>query len=174
MVVKNNYFWKDDQKKIDFIANGDILKVERLIRIEEVYGYRLATATVRFPDYHDLEMEVRLLLNVIELEGPSLGREAQKELFRAIAEDYPEAGNRRQLSQKLAEDPYFNALQVKYAYALTCHKAQGGQWKAVFFDQAHFSRDMLDTAYLRWLYTAFTRASEKLYLLNFSPDFIPQ
>ncbi|MEZ5072457.1 MAG: AAA family ATPase [Bacteroidales bacterium] len=172
MVVKNNYYWKDEEKRLDFIANGDIVKVERLVRTESLHGFTFATARVSFPDYDGMELEVKLLLDVIELESPSLSREQHMQLYASVAEDYPDAGNKSQLSLKLAADPYFNALQVKYAYAVTCHKAQGGQWKAVFFDQGYYTKDMMGLDYLRWLYTAFTRASEKLYLVNLSPEFL--
>ena len=173
MVVKNNYFWKDEEKKIDFIANGDIIKVERILVNEEVHGHRFADVDVSLPDYGNIELQVKLLLDVIDLETASLGREEQKGLYLSVSEDYPEATNRRQKATKVSTDPYFNALQVKFAYAVTCHKAQGGQWKSVFLDQGFFTDEMLNQDYLRWLYTAFTRASERLYLVNLAKEFVP-
>jgi exodeoxyribonuclease-5 len=174
MVVKNNYFWKDPDKRLDFIANGDIIKIERVVSTEEVHGHTFANVQVSLPDYPHMEMEVKLLLDVIDLEAPSLNYEQQLLLYQSVAEDYPEAINRKQVSDKLSLDPYYNALQVKFAYAVTCHKAQGGQWKSVFLDQGYFTDEMLSLDYLRWLYTAFTRASEQLYLVNLAKAFIPK
>lgn len=173
MVVKNNYFWKDEHNLIDFIANGDIVKIERVVQTEEVHGHRFADALVTLPDYNDLEIQVKLLLDVIDLETPSLDREQQRTLYMSVAEDYPDATTRHQVAGKIALDPYYNALQVKFAYAVTCHKSQGGQWKSVFLDQGYFTDEMLNLDYLRWLYTAFTRASEHLYLVNLAKQFIP-
>ncbi len=173
MVVKNNYFWKDEDKRIDFIANGDIIKVERVLSDEEVHGHKFANILISLPDYQDLEMEVKVLLDVIDLEAPSLNYDQQKTLYLSVAEDYPEEPNKRKVAEKISIDPFYNALQVKFAYAVTCHKAQGGQWKSVFLDQGYFTDEMLSLDYLRWLYTAFTRASEKLYLVNFAKQFAP-
>jgi exodeoxyribonuclease-5 len=173
MVVKNNYFWKDQENRIDFIANGDIIRVEKVLKQEEVHGHRFADIRVELPDYEDLALEAKILIDVIGLDGPSLDYETQKALYLSVAEDYPEASNRRQLATKIAMDPYYNALQVKFAYAVTCHKAQGGQWRSVFFDQGFFTEEMLTLDYLRWLYTAFTRASEHLFLVNPARQFIP-
>jgi len=173
MVVKNNYFWKDEENRIDFIANGDIVRVENVLQTEEVHGHRFANVRVTLPDYDDLDIEVKVLLDVIDLDTPSLNQEQQKTLYMSVAEDYPEVINRRQMALKIATDPFYNALQVKFAYAVTCHKSQGGQWKSVFLDQGFFTDEMLSLDYLRWLYTAFTRASEHLYLVNFAKQFIP-
>jgi exodeoxyribonuclease-5 len=174
MVVKNNYFWKDDQNLVDFIANGDIIKVEKVLSNEEVHGHRFANLLISMPDYNDLELEVKVLLDVIELDAPSLNNDQQRSLYLSVAEDYPDAINRRQVSLKIATDPYYNALQVKFAYAVTCHKSQGGQWKTVFLDQGYFTDEMLSLDYLRWMYTAFTRATEHLYLVNLAKQFIPR
>jgi exodeoxyribonuclease-5 len=174
MVVKNNYYWKDEENRIDFIANGDIVRVERVLRTEEVHGHRFADLQVSFPDYDDVGMEVKVLLDVIDLDAPSLPAEQQRSLYQSVAEDYPDVANRRQVALKVASDPYFNALQVKFAYAVTCHKSQGGQWRSVFLDQGYFTDEMLSIDYLRWLYTAFTRASEHLYLVNMAKQFIPR
>jgi exodeoxyribonuclease-5 len=173
MVVKNNYFWKDADKRIDFIANGDIIRVEKVISTEEVHGHKFANILVTLPDYKDIEMDVKVLLDVIDLDAPSLNYEQQKTLYLSVAEDYPDESSRRKVAEKISTDPYYNALQVKFAYAVTCHKAQGGQWKSVFLDQGYFTDEMLSLDYLRWLYTAFTRATEKLYLVNCAKQFIP-
>jgi exodeoxyribonuclease-5 len=174
MVVKNNYFWKDEDKRIDFIANGDIIRVERVLSTEEVHGHKFANILISLPDYKDIEMEVKVLLDVIDLEAPSLNYDQQKTLYLSVAEDYPDEPSKRKVAEKISTDPYYNALQVKFAYAVTCHKAQGGQWKSVFLDQGYFTEEMLSLDYLRWLYTAFTRASEKLYLVNFAKQFTPR
>lgn len=173
MVVKNNYFWKDENNKIDFIANGDIIRVEKVLRTEESHGHRFANVQVTLPDYGDMELEAKVMLDVIDLDAPSLNYEQQRNLYMSVAEDYPDAGNRKQKATKIAMDPYYNSLQVKFAYAVTCHKSQGGQWKSVFLDQGYFTDEMLSLDYLRWLYTAFTRASEHLYLVNMARQFIP-
>jgi exodeoxyribonuclease-5 len=173
MVVKNNYFWKDPEKRVDFIANGDIVRVEKVLQSEEVHGHKFSNLQIALPDYGDLEIEVKVLLDVIDLDAPSLNYEQQRTLYNSVAEDYPTAVNRKQVSDKIALDPYYNALQVKFAYAVTCHKAQGGQWKSVFLDQGFFTDEMLSMDYLRWLYTAFTRASEQLHLVNLAKQFVP-
>ena len=174
MVVKNNYFWKDEDKRIDFIANGDIIRVEKVLSTEEVHGHKFAIILISLPDYKDIEMEVKVLLDVIDLEAPSLNYDQQKTLYLSVAEDYPDEPSKRKVAEKISTDPYYNALQVKFAYAVTCHKAQGGQWQSVFLDQGYFTDEMLSLDYLRWLYTAFTRASEKLYLVNFAKQFTPR
>ncbi len=173
MVVKNNYFWKDEEKRIDFIANGDIIRVEKVLGTEEVHEHKFANILISLPDYQDVEMEVKVLLDVIDLEAASLNYEQQKTLYLSVSEDYSGEVNKKKISEKISTDPYYNALQVKFAYAVTCHKAQGGQWKSVFLDQGYFTEEMLSLDYLRWLYTAFTRASEKLYLVNFAKQFTP-
>lgn len=119
-----------------------------------------------FPDYGDLELEVKILLDTLHSDAPSLSKEENDRLFYAILEDYADLPTKRERMKKMKEDPYYNALQVKYAYAVTCHKAQGGQWKRVFLDQGYVTEEMLSPDYFRWLYTAFTRATEKLYLVN--------
>jgi len=174
MVVKNNYYWKDDEKKIDFIANGDIAKIERVIGFEEIYGLHFANVQLSFIDYGGLEFEAKIMLDVLEVEGPSLPMEQQREFYNTILEDYPDLTTKKKRAEKMSNDPYFNALQVKFAYAVTCHKAQGGQWKNVFLDQGYFVDDMMSMDYLRWLYTAFTRAIDNLYLVNFSDKFFEE
>lgn len=166
MVAKNNYFWGTDCKELDFIANGDVAVVRRVRRVREMYGFRFADVLLAFPDYDDLELEVKILLDTLHSDSPSLSKEENDRLFYAILEDYADLPTKRERMKKMKEDPYYNALQVKYAYAVTCHKAQGGQWKRVFLDQGYVTEEMLSPDYFRWLYTAFTRATEKLYLVN--------
>ena len=171
MVVKNNYHFTAPEDGLDFIANGDIARLERIIRYHSMYGYRYADVMITLPDYKNLELEARILMDTLMIDAASLPVREQKELFQKVLEDYEEEADRKKRVKKVLEDPFFNALQVKFAYAVTCHKAQGGQWKAVFIDPGFFREDMLNTEYLRWLYTAFTRATEKLYLVNFPDDF---
>ena len=172
MVVKNNYFWLPAESPAGFIANGEIIEVLRIRKIVELYGFRFAEATVRMIDYPDEnDLEVMLLLDTLTIDGPSLSEEANKTLYEQIAEDYSDVSGKVKLVQKVRESPYFNALQVKFAYAVTCHKAQGGQWKAVFAEQGFISEKISMHEYYRWLYTAITRASEKLWLVNFENEF---
>ena len=170
MVAKNNYFWVENCKEIDFIANGDIAVVRRVRREREMYGFRFADVLLRFPDYDDLELEVTLLLDTLHTETPALPKEMSDKLFCSVLEDYADISAKRERMKKMKADPYYNALQVKYAYAVTCHKAQGGQWKRVFLDQGYMTEDMLSPDYFRWLYTAFTRATETLYLVNWPKE----
>lgn len=170
MVAKNNYFWGADCKELDFIANGDVAVVRRVRRVREMYGFRFADVVLRFPDYDDLELEVTLLLDTLHTDFPSLLREQGEKLFEAVFEDYAHLSSKRERIKKIKEDPYYNALQVKYAYAVTCHKAQGGQWQRVFLDQGYLTDEMVSPDYYRWLYTAFTRATETLYLVNWPKE----
>lgn len=170
MVAKNNYFWGADCKELDFIANGDVAVVRRVRRVREMYGFRFADVVLRFPDYDDLELEVTLLLDTLHTDFPSLPREQGEKLFEAVFEDYAYLSSKRERIKKIKEDPYYNALQVKYAYAVTCHKAQGGQWQRVFLDQGYLTDEMVSPDYYRWLYTAFTRATETLYLVNWPKE----
>ena len=167
IVVKNNYFWlKEEGKTTDFIANGDTAVVRRFRNERSLYGFRFADVSLCFPDFDDLELDATILLDTLQSEAPALTQEQQTALFNAICADYPEIHNRSKLMEKIKEDTYFNALQVKFSYAFTCHKAQGGQWQHVFVDQGYVTRDMLSPDYFRWLYTALTRATEKVYLIN--------
>lgn len=170
MVVKNNYHWLQSEG-IDFIANGDIVRVKRVKKFEELYGHHFATLDLALPDYSDLEFTAKVNLDTLRLETASFANEEHLKLYHAVAEDYATEKTKSKIAEKVREDPYFNALQVKYAYAVTCHKAQGGQWPVVFVDQSYFKEDMLNTDYLRWLYTAFTRATEHLVLVNFHDNF---
>lgn len=176
MVVKNNYSLVEENEENEegqgpgFIANGDIAEIKRIRKYEERYGFRFAEMVLKFPDY-DLELESKVMLDVIHLDTPSLPSEKNKELFNNILADYLNIKTKRKQYDAVKKDPYFNALQVKFSYAVTCHKAQGGQWERVFIDQGMFNRQEVTIDYLRWLYTALTRATEKLYLVNFSDDF---
>ncbi|MDD6891551.1 MAG: AAA family ATPase [Bacteroidales bacterium] len=170
MVAKNNYYWGADCKELDFIANGDTAVVRRVRRQQELYGFRFAEVTLRFPDYDDLELEVKVLLDTLHSDAPSLTREESERLFNGVMEDYADIPTKRERMKKIKEDPFYNALQVKYAYAVTCHKAQGGQWMRVFLDQGYMTEDMLTPDYYRWLYTAFTRATQTLYLVNWPEE----
>ena len=174
MIVKNNYFWREELgkedkallEKLDFIANGDIAEIIRVNGTEEMYGFRFADVTLSLIDYEDCEIDVKIMLDTLTSESPSLTREENERLFAAVWEDYPEIRSKRKRMELIRKNPYYNALQVKYGYAITCHKAQGGEWKRVFIDQGYISEDMISPDYYRWLYTAFTRASEKLHLVN--------
>ncbi|MCL2561198.1 MAG: AAA family ATPase [Rikenellaceae bacterium] len=170
MVVRNNYSHKDDER-IDFIANGDTARLTRIRRFENIYGFRFAEARLEFPDYDDVEIEGKVLLDTLAADTPSLSREDGSRLFYAIAEDYPEIKNRAKRNKLVMESPYYNALQVKFAYAVTCHKAQGGQWSAVFIDRMLFGDEPMSRDLMRWLYTAITRATERLYFVNFDERF---
>ncbi len=174
MVVKNNYHWSKQIEELDFIANGDIAEIIRIQKYEERYGFHFANVILRLIDYQDLEVECKILLETLTVEAPALSSNDNKRLFEAISEDYEEIRNKRERWKKIREDPYFNALQVKYSYAVTCHKAQGGQWKAVFLDHGYLTAETIDREFLRWLYTAFTRAEDRLYLVNFHKDFFPE
>ena len=170
MVAKNNYFWTEGCKELDFIATGEIAEVRRVRREREMYGFRFADVVLRFPDYDELELEATVLLDTLHTESPALPKEMNDKLFYAVLEDYSDITIKRERMKKMKSDPYYNALQVKYAYAVTCHKAQGGQWKRVFLDQGYMTEDMLSPDYFRWLYTAFTRATETLYLVNWPKE----
>ena len=170
MVAKNNYYWTEKQKTLDFIANGETVVVRRVRRTRELYGFRFADAVVAFPDYDELELEVTLLLDTLHSEAPALSREEHERLFQTVLEDYADIPLKRDRMKKMKADPHYNALQVKYAYAVTCHKAQGGQWRSVFLDQGYMSDEYLTPDYFRWLYTAFTRTTGTLYLVNYPQE----
>ena len=178
MVAKNNYYWPsldvDEQGKcqapMDYIANGDIVQVLRVWNEREFYGFRFATAIIRMPDYDDYELEVNVVLDTLLSEAPALGREQNERLFNEVMKDYEHLSTKNERLEGVMSDPYYNALQIKYAYAVTCHKAQGGQWQRVFIDQGFITEDMMGIDYFRWLYTALTRASERLYLVNWKRE----
>jgi len=185
IIVKNNYHWvkgDDDKQKaldargeqsgpsMDFIANGDMAVVRRLRNEREEHGFRFADLTLEFPDFENMEVEVTAILDTLESEAPALTRQQQEQLFQRVWDDYPELTTKRDRMKAVKEDPFFNALQVKYGYAVTCHKAQGGQWQRVFIDQGFVTEDMLGADYFRWLYTAITRATETVYLVNWPKE----
>ncbi len=171
MVVKNNYFWTKEYKEIEFIANGDTVEVTKINGYTDLYGSRFADVTVCLLDAKEVEVELKINLDVLKYNGPALGYEQMQELYSTILEDYPELTNKQAQFKKMRDNEFYNALQVKYAYAVTCHKSQGGQWKHVYIDQGYMTDEMLDMEFLRWLYTALTRASEKVYLVNFNSAF---
>ena len=166
MIVKNNYYWTENMKEISFLANGDRAVVQRVRNVHELYGFRFAEVTMLFPDYDDFELTATVILDSLTTESPALTREQQQHLYESVLEDYAYINRKDERMKKVKTDQYYNALQVKFAYAVTCHKAQGGQWAHVYVDQGYMTDDMLTLDYIHWLYTAFTRATEKLYLVN--------
>ena len=171
MVVKNNYSIIDeDEEGAGFIANGDIAEVRKIRQYEERYGFRFADMVLKFPDYN-LETEAKVMMDVLHLDTPALPSDRNKELYQNILADYLHIKTRRKQFEAVKNNPYFNALQIKFAYAVTCHKAQGGQWERVFIDQGMFNRNEISIDYLRWFYTALTRSTDRVYLVNFAEDF---
>ncbi len=169
MVVRNNYFWLDESSKAGFIANGDIIMVTKINETIERYGFRFARASVEMVDYpKEKNLDLLLLLDTLTSESPTISYDQYQKLYKEISEDYK---GQKEINKKIKEDEFFNALQIKFAYAITCHKSQGGQWENIFVDMGYFTDQMLDKAYLRWLYTAITRATKKLYLINFNDNF---
>ncbi len=169
MVLKNNYFWLPEESETGFIANGDIIEILKIKKTEEIYGYRFADVTVRLIDYPDeKDLEVKIMLDTIMLETPSLNYTESRKLWDEIMLDFQDVPLKRNKMLKVKNSPHLNALQVKFAYSLTCHKTQGGQWDTVYVDQGYITKEMINTEYLRWLYTATTRAVKKLYLINFN------
>ncbi len=175
MVVQNNYHWLDAASEVGFIANGDIIEIKRITKIEEVYGFTFADVTIRMLDYSDEpDMEVKILLDTLASPSPALSSTERRKLFDAVSENYNDIPNKRTRLSKIKNNPHYNALQVKFAYSLTCHKSQGGQWENVFVEMPHLNEAEPDIQYLRWLYTALTRATKKVFLLNFSDDFFEE
>jgi exodeoxyribonuclease-5 len=176
MVVKNNYFFAEQDKELDldFIANGDIARLVRIRRFHEQFGFRFADVVLSFPDYDDRELECRILLDTLRSESPSLTAEQSSQLFFSVAEDYAHLTNKRKRYQAIREDPWFNALQVKFAWAVTCHKAQGGQWNSVYIDRMLFGEEEMTLDRLRWLYTAITRATDRVSFVNFDERFFEE
>ena len=169
MIVKNNYYWVKSEGiewNISFIANGDIAVVQRVRNVHELYGFRFAEVTMTFPDYDDYELTAITLLDTLTTEAPALTREQQELLYTQVMEDYMDVPYKSERLKKLKDDKYYNALQIKFAYAATCHKAQGGQWAHVYIDQGYMTDDMLTPDYFHWLYTALTRATEQVFLVN--------
>ena len=167
MVVKNNYYWTETEKApMPFIANGDHCVVQRVRNKQELYGFHFADVILQFPDYDNYEMTCKVLLDTLTTEAPALTQEQQKQLYDKVWEDYADVPYKADRIKKMKTDIYYNALQIKYGYAVTCHKAQGGQWAHVFIDQGYMTDDMLTPDYIHWLYTALTRATEKVFLVN--------
>ena len=173
MIVKNNYFYAEQDKDspMSFVANGDVARLKRIRRFEEFYGFRFIDATLQFPDYDDYEMQAKILMDTLSSESPSLTREQSNQLFIEVEKDYADITVKSKRYKAIRENPHFNAMQIKFAYAITCHKAQGGQWKAVFVDRCLFGDELMSKDMLRWLYTAITRATERVYLVNFDERF---
>ncbi len=167
MVAKNNYYWTEAYKEMEFLANGEIAVVRRVRRTYELYGFRFADVTLCFPDQNDFELDAKIILDTLHSDAPALSKADNDRLFYTVLEDYADLPLKRDRMRKMKADPHYNALQVKYAYAVTCHKAQGGQWKHVFLDQSRLSDEYVTPDYFRWLYTAFTRATQSLYLINY-------
>ncbi|PIN27995.1 ATP-dependent DNA helicase [Prevotella intermedia] len=168
MVVKNKYLEKDRSTDISFIANGDHAVVRRVRNIRELYGFRFADVALEFPDYNNTELDTVVVLDTLTTEAPALTHEQNNKLFQSVMEDYADVPRKADRMKQLREDEYFNAMQIKFGYAVTCHKAQGGQWAHIYLDQGYMTDEMLTPDYIHWLYTAFTRATEHLYLVNWS------
>jgi exodeoxyribonuclease-5 len=172
IAVKNNYFWIKDDQEVGFIANGDSLEILSINKIQELYGFRFADVTVRLCDYPNHgDIDIKIILESLTCEGASLSRADLEKLYYAVSEDYADIPTKRERYAKMKEDPFLNAVQVKFSYALTCHKTQGGQWPVVLLDQGLIRDGVLTKSYFRWLYTAITRASSQVYLLNFADNF---
>ena len=168
MVVKNNYYWLDNNSKINFIANGEIIKIIRIKEKIKKHQFNFAKASIKMIDYPEEELDVILLLDTLHSNSASITYEQHQQLYKEIELEYKEDKERK---KKIKENKFFNALQVKFAYSITCHKSQGGQWKNVFIDLGYFKKEMLNKSFLRWLYTAITRSSRRLYLINFNEKF---
>lgn len=173
MVVRNNYFWlKPEDNSGDFIANGDIARIRKVRRIEDQYGFRFADLVIELLDFPDEEpLSCKVMLDTLYSETPSLSNADNKRFYEAVLQDYMHIENKKLRMEELKKDPFYNALQIKFAFAVTCHKAQGGQWPAVFIDQGYLTDEMLNTEFLRWLYTGVTRSNKELFLVNFSDQF---
>lgn len=172
IAVKNNYFWIKDDSEVGFIANGDSLEILSINKIQELYGFRFADVTVRLCDYPNHgDIDIKIILESLTCEGASLGKAEMDSLYYAVSEDYADIPTKRERYAKMKEDPFLNAVQVKFSYALTCHKTQGGQWPVVLLDPGLIRDGVITKSYLRWLYTALTRATSQVYLLNFADDF---
>jgi tRNA A37 threonylcarbamoyladenosine biosynthesis protein TsaE len=174
MVVRNNYFWTEREQRenpdqtlpLSFLANGDVARVERVRNIRELYGFRFADVWMQFPDYDDYEMQLTVIMDSLTTDAPALTREQNEQLYQQVMEDYQDVPLKADRLKALRQDALFNAVQVKFAYAVTCHKAQGGQWEHVYLDQGYMTDDMITPDYIHWLYTAFTRATSCLFLVN--------
>jgi ATP-dependent exoDNAse (exonuclease V) alpha subunit len=172
MIVRNNYLYVPDDAPSGFLANGDFAEITKIISFEELYGLRFATLRLQLINDHDAEpFEAKVILDTLHTNFPALGQEQNKELYSSVLEDYTDVTDKRALNEALRIDPYLNALQIKFAYAVTCHKSQGGQWDAVFVDQGYITDELINSEFIRWLYTAITRATKEVFLLNFHKAF---
>ena len=173
MVVKNNYFWTDENKNISFIANGDMIELMRINNMEEMYGFHFADVEIQLVDYQEVpNLSVKILLETLTSDSPALTNEESERFYKAVEEDYMDIPNKRERYKAMKQNPFFNALQVKFGYALTCHKTQGGQWPTVFIDAPFFpDNEPLQTSDIRWFYTAVTRAQRQLYFVNFKDEY---
>lgn len=172
MIVRNNYFYVPDDAPSGFLANGDFVEITKVVSFEEIYGLRFATLRLQLINDHESEpFEAKVILDTLHTNSPALTQEQNKELYEAVLEDYTDISVKKELNEALRLDPYLNALQIKFAYAITCHKSQGGQWQAVFVDQGYLTEELINKEFVRWLYTAITRATDQLFLINFHNDF---
>lgn len=171
MITKNNYYWTEKIDQVDFLANGELVEVLRVRNIRDMYGFRFADVLVRHPDY-EIELELKILLDTLHSETTGLSKEKNSELFYTILEDYADIRSNAEKMKKMKTDPFYNAVQVKYGYAITCHKAQGGEWKNVFLDIGYITEEHLGINFYRWLYTAITRATKQLYFVNLPDEFV--
>jgi len=171
MVVKNNYYWLRDVEEVDFIANGDTVEINRIIAYKNLYDLRFAQVELQLKEYDSMDFTAWILLDTLTVEAPAINRESMREFFFKVMEDYQHVKGKKHRMEAVREDPFFNALQVKYAYAVTCHKAQGGQWKHIYIDQGYLPDDRINLDYYRWLYTAITRTTDQAFLVNFKDEF---
>lgn len=172
MIVKNNYVYQTEDTPGGFLANGDFMEVVKVINFEEMYGLRFADLEIRLTDYENLpNLQVKVILDTLHSPGPSLNSDEYRSLYNQVAEDYMDLATKTERKAAIKKDPYLNALQIKFAYALTCHKSQGGQWSAIFVDQGYLTDEMVNREYIRWLYTAITRSTKELFLVNFNNKF---
>jgi len=172
MAVKNNYYWIDELSEVGFIANGDLIEVMSITKRQELYGFNFMDIQARLCDYPNYpNIDFKIILESLESEGASMTNEQMKQLYHEVAKDYEDIPNKRARFLKIKENPFLNAVQIKYSYSLTCHKTQGGQWKVVLIDIGYFDENKMDKEFVRWLYTAITRATEQVYLVSFDDRF---
>jgi len=172
MIVRNNYFYVPDNAPSGFLANGDFVEITKIVSLEELYGFRFATLRLQLINDFDSEpFDAKVILDTLHTNAPAMTVEQNKELYVAVLEDYTDITDKKELNEALRIDPYLNALQIKFSYAITCHKSQGGQWRAVFIDQGYLTDELINAEFIRWLYTAITRATDEVYLINFHKNF---
>eukprot|EP00744_Colponema_vietnamica_P031989 GILI01051426.1.p1 GENE.GILI01051426.1~~GILI01051426.1.p1 ORF type:complete len:262 (-),score=-17.67 GILI01051426.1:583-1275(-) len=172
MIVRNNYHWLGEDSPAGFLANGDFVEVMKIRGIEEMHGFRFATLTLRLLDYEEHpHIEAKVMLSTLYTNTPAMSKDENKALYESVSADYEHFASKKIRNEEIRKDPYLNALQVKFAYALTCHKSQGGQWNAVFVEQGYLTDENINEDFIRWLYTAVTRATHEVFLLNFHADF---